>query len=119
MDCFIPLLRNPDREWVSPAAAATTAATAAAAATATTAAAAAAATAATAAAAATTTAAATAGVARSDGAKPPSPHLPGRMLMKISDLFSLVREISYAVIIPTIPTIRTNFHKNIGSYIIK
>jgi hypothetical protein len=80
MDCFIPLLRNPDREWVSPAAAATTAATAAAAATTTTAAA--------------TTTATTAGVARSDGAKPPSPHLPGRILTKPSNFFGSVREIS-------------------------
>ena len=84
MDCFIPLLRNPDREWVSPAASATTAATAAAAATATTAAAATT----------TATAATTAGVARSDGAKPPSPHLPGRILTKPSNFFGSVREIS-------------------------
>ncbi len=77
---FLPLLlRYPDREWVSPAAAATTAATAAAAAAATTAAA-------------TTTAttATTARVARSDGAKPPSPHLPGRILMKPSHFFGSV-----------------------------
>ena len=59
MDCFIPLLRNPDREWVCPAAAATAA-----------------------------------GVARSDGAKPPSPHLPGTILMKPSHFFSSFREIS-------------------------
>ncbi len=74
------LLRYPNREWVSSAAAAATATAATAAAAAATAAAAAATT--------------TAGVARSDGAKPPSPHLPGRMLMKISDFFGSVREIS-------------------------
>jgi hypothetical protein len=85
MDCFIPLLRNPDREWVCPAAAATTAATAATTATAT---------AATAAATATAAAATAAGVARSDGAKPPSPHLPGTILMKPSHFFSSFREIS-------------------------
>ncbi len=83
MDCFIPLLRNPDREWVSPAAAATTAATAASAPAATTA------TATT-----TATAATTAGVACSDGAKPPSPHLPGRILTNPSNFFGSVREIS-------------------------
>jgi hypothetical protein len=33
-------------------------------------------------------------VARSDGAKPPSPHLPGTILMKPSHFFSSFREIS-------------------------